>query len=50
MYYYTYTVNSRNIEAGYNEVPAHMEMGLSSQCTKCIHFYPFIVKKTGISK
>ena len=38
------TVNSRFIEAGYNKVPAYIEMGLSPQSTKCIHFHPFIVK------
>ena len=41
---YMYTVNSRYIEAGYNEVPAYIEMGLSPQSTKCIHFHPFITK------
>ena len=41
---YISTVNSRYTEAGYNEVPAYIEMGLSPQSTKCIHFHPFITK------
>ena len=42
IYFYEVTVNSRYIEAGYNEVSAYIEMGLSPQSTKCIHFHTFI--------
>ena len=39
-----HTVTSRYTEAGYNEVPAYIEMELFPQSTKCIHFHPFITK------
>ena len=35
---------ARYIEAGYNEATAYIEMGLSPQSTKCIHFHSFITK------
>ena len=42
---YTYTDNSRYIEAGYNEIPAYSEMLYFPQSTKCMYFHPLITKE-----
>ena len=37
---YIHTVTSRYIEAGYNEVPAYIEMGLSPRVLNAFIFIP----------